>query len=325
MFLAVKDLKKHYPIRSGLFSRSKEMVYAVDGVSFNLEEGETLGLVGESGCGKSTTGKAILRIIEPTAGEILLEGRDICKSGKRELRDSRRKMQIIYQDPFGSLNPKMTIGNIVSEPLRNYGVATGEELKEMVVQLLKRVGLKPEDTPRYPKEFSGGQRQRVGIARALALRPKLIVGDEPVSALDLSIQAQILNLLKDLQEEYRLSYLIISHDLSVVRHVSDRIAVMYLGKIIELAQGEELLQDPQHPYSKALLSAVPVPDPNIERKRFLLEGDVPNPINPPSGCRFHPRCSRFQKNQSRDCEVEIPEFKEIRPDHWVSCHFVERE
>jgi len=320
MFLEVKDLKKYYPVRPGLLSKQKEMVYATDGVSFTLENGETLGLVGESGCGKSTTGRAILRLIEPTSGQVLLEGKDICTLAKKELRDSRRKMQIIYQDPFGSLNPKRTVGRIISEPLDNFHIGRGREREEMVVQLLIRVGLKPEHMPRYPKEFSGGQRQRIGIARALALHPKLIIGDEPVSALDVSIQAQVLNLLKDLQEEYGLSYIIISHDLSVVRHISDRIAVMYLGKIVELAPGEELHENPLHPYSKALLSSIPIPNPRMKGHRVLLEGDVPNPIHPPPGCRFHPRCSLFRKDRDALCQNEMPEFREIRLGHWISCH-----
>jgi oligopeptide/dipeptide ABC transporter ATP-binding protein len=320
VLLEVKDLKKYYPVRSVLFSKGKEMVYATDGVSFSLEKGETLGLVGESGCGKSTTGRAILRLIEPTSGQVLLEGKDICKLDKTQLRDFRRKMQIIYQDPFGSLNPKRKIGKIVSEPLDNFRIGKGKEREEMVVQLLTRVGLKPEHMSRYPQEFSGGQRQRIGIARALALYPKLIVGDEPVSALDVSIQAQVLNLLKDLQEEYGLSYIIISHDLSVVRHISDRIIVMYLGKIVEGAPSEELHEDPLHPYSKALLSSIPIPNPKIKTHRVVLEGDVPNPIHPPPGCRFHPRCPLFQRHSNPLCENEMPEFRELRPGHWISCH-----
>lgn len=321
LLLEVKDLKKYYPLGAHLFSRKKkETVYAVDGVSFTLEEGKTLGLVGESGCGKSTTGKAVLRLIEPTSGEICLEGMDICKLDGNVLKDYRKKMQIIYQDPFGSLNPKMTVGRIISEPLNNFGVGKRKERRDLVAQLLSRVGLKPEHISRYPQEFSGGQRQRIGIARALALRPKLIVGDEPVSALDVSIQAQVLNLLKDLQEEYRLSYIFISHDLKVVRYVSHQIAVMYLGKIVEMAPAENLNEEPLHPYSKALLSANPIPNPKIKRQRPLLEGDVPTPIDPPSGCRFHPRCPLFLNHRYPVCEQESPVFREIQPGRWVSCH-----
>jgi ABC-type oligopeptide transport system ATPase subunit len=297
VLLEVKDLKKYYPVRSVLFSKEKEMVYATDGVSFSLEKGETLGLVGESGCGKSTTGRAILRLIEPTSGQVLLEGKDICKFDKTQLRDFRRKMQIIYQDPFGSLNPKRKIGKIVSEPLDNFRIGKGKEREEMVVQLLTRVGLKPEHMSRYPQEFSGGQRQRIGIARALALYPKLIVGDEPVSALDVSIQAQVLNLLKDLQEEYGLSYIIISHDLSVVRHISDRIIVMYLGKIVEGAPSEELHEDPLHPYSKALLSSIPIPNPKIKTPPSLFKGTslfhpYPKPQDKDASSRFGGGCSK---------------------------------
>jgi len=320
MFLEVKDLKKYFPIKSSPFSKKKEWVYALDGVSFTLQKGETLGLVGESGCGKSTTGRAILRLIEPTSGQVWLEGTDICALEKKALRDYRKKMQIIYQDPFGSLNPKRTIGRIVSEPLDNFNIGKAKERKDIVVQLLTRVGLKPEHISRYPREFSGGQRQRVGIARALALHPRLIIGDEPVSALDVSIQAQVLNLMKDLQEEYGLSYVFISHDLSVVRHVSDRIAVMYLGKFIELAHGDELYEAPLHPYSKALLSSIPIPNSKVKRHRLVLEGDVPSPIHPPSGCRFHPRCPLFQKYRNPLCQKGIPVFREIRTSHWISCH-----
>jgi oligopeptide/dipeptide ABC transporter ATP-binding protein len=320
LLLEVKDLKKHYPVRSGLFARARELVYALDGVSFNLEEGKTLGLVGESGCGKSTLGRAVLRLIEPTSGEVYLEGMEICKLSRDGLKAYRKKMQIIFQDPFGSLNPRQSVGKIVSEPLDNYGVDKGKTREEIVVQLLTRVGLKPEHMSRYPQEFSGGQRQRIGIARALALRPKLIVGDEPVSSLDVSIQAQVLNLLKDLQEEYGLSYLFISHDLGVVRHMSDRIAVMYLGRFVELASGEELYEAPLHPYSQALLSSILASDTTLKKRRFVLEGDVPSPIHPPSGCRFHPRCSLYQKLQSPVCTKETPIFREVSPDHWVSCH-----
>lgn len=320
MLLEVKDLKKHYPLRSKLFAKSKELVYALDGVSFSLEEGRTLGLVGESGCGKSTTGRAILRLIEPTSGQVNFEGTDICKLNKDELKNYRKKMQIIFQDPFGSLNPKQTIGRIVREPLDNYGIEKGKSREEMVVQLLIKVGLKPEHMSRYPQEFSGGQRQRVGIARALALRPKLIIGDEPVSSLDVSIQAQVLNLLKDLQQEFRLSYLFISHDLGVVRHMSDRIAVMYLGKFVEQAPGEELYEAPLHPYPQALLSSIPIPNSKVKKRRIILEGDVPSPIHPPSGCQFHPRCPLFQKDQNPVCREAIPEFREIKADHWIACH-----
>jgi len=320
MLLEVKDLKKYYPVRSKLFAKTKELVYALDGVSFSIEESRTLGLVGESGCGKSTAGRSILRLIEPTSGQVYLEGVDICKLTKNELKDYRKKMQIIFQDPFGSLNPKQTVRKIVGEPLDNYNVEKGKTREEIVVQLLSRVGLKPEDMSRYPQEFSGGQRQRIGIARALALRPKLIIGDEPVSALDVSIQAQVLNLMKDLQEEFRLSYIFISHDLGVVRHMSDRIAVMYLGRFVELAFGEELYETPLHPYSQALLSSIPTANSEIKKRRIILEGDVPSPIHPPSGCRFHPRCPLFQKDQNPVCQQEFPEFREIRPSHWVSCH-----
>ena len=320
MLLEVKDLKKHYPVRTGLFAKVKELVYALDGVSFTLEKGKTLGLVGESGCGKSTLGRAVLRLIEPTSGEVYLEGMEICKLNRDELKGFRKKMQIIFQDPFGSLNPKQAVGKIVSEPLDNYNVEKGKTREEIVVQLLTRVGLKPEHMSRSPQEFSGGQRQRIGIARALALRPKLIVGDEPVSSLDVSIQAQVLNLLKDLQEEYGLSYLFISHDLGVVRHMSDRIAVMYLGRFVELASSEELYEAPLHPYSQALLSSIPAPDRRVKKHRLILEGDVPSPIHPPSGCRFHPRCPLYQKLQSPICTEETPIFREIRPSHWISCH-----
>jgi len=323
MLLEVKDLKKHYTVRSGLFTKAKELVYALDGVSFTLEEGKTLGLVGESGCGKSTLGRAVLRLIEPTSGEVYLEGMEICKLEKKELKDYRKKMQIIFQDPFGSLNPKQSVGKIVSEPLDNYDVEKGKTREEIVVQLLTRVGLKPEHMSRYPQEFSGGQRQRIGIARALALRPKLIVGDEPVSSLDVSIQAQVLNLLMDLQGEYGLSYLFISHDLGVVRHMSNRIAVMYLGRFVELAAAEELYEAPLHPYSQALLSSIPASDRRVKKHRIILEGDVPSPIHPPSGCRFHPRCSLYQGLQSPICTEETPIFREVRQSHWVSCHQVQ--
>lgn len=318
--LEVKDLVKHFPLQAAPFSKSRETVHAVDGISFSLETGETLGLVGESGCGKSTAGRAILRLIEPTSGHIFLDGVDICSLNQQELRESRRKMQIIFQDPFNSLNPKQTIGRIVREPLDNYQVGKTKDREDMAIRLLARVGLQPEHASRYPKDFSGGQRQRIVIARSLALQPKLIIGDEPVSALDVSIQAQVLNLLKDLQEEFGLSYLFISHDLGVIRHMSDRTAVMYLGRFVELAPSEDLYQSPLHPYSKALLSAIPDPLSGAKKKRLVLEGDVPSPIHPPSGCAFHPRCPAFQKEKKPACTREQPELRETSPGRLVACH-----
>ncbi len=314
--LEIKQLKKHFPIRGGVFSKTIGHVYAVDGISFTLYKGETLGLVGESGCGKSTTGRTILRLIEPTAGEIKFEGQDITELEKGDMRALRREMQIIFQDPYASLNPRMTVGSIVGEPLEIHKIAKGAKKNERVVSLLEKVGLRPEDTRKYPHEFSGGQRQRIGIARALALNPKLIVCDEPVSALDVSIQAQVINLLEDLQEEFGLSYLFIAHNLNVVEHISNRVAVMYLGKIVEVASDIELYSNPQHPYTEALLSAVPVPDPTAKKKRVILQGDVPSPINPPSGCHFHTRCPVKEKI----CEEVEPEFKELDGGHWVACH-----
>jgi oligopeptide transport system ATP-binding protein len=320
MLLEVEDLRMHFPLRSGPFSKAKETVHAVDGISFSLKKGETLGLVGESGCGKSTAGRAILRLVEPTSGRVFLDGLDLCSMNQKDLRESRRRMQIIFQDPFNSLNPKQTIGRIVREPLDNYQVGKGKERGDMVTQFLVRVGLQPEHVSRYPKDFSGGQRQRIVIARALALRPKLIIADEPVSALDVSIQAQVLNLLKDLQEEFGLSYIFISHDLGVIRYMSDRTAVMYLGRFVELAPSEELYQDPLHPYSKALLSAIPDPLSKTKKKRLVLEGDVPSPIHPPSGCAFHPRCPVFQKEKNPVCTREQPKLREITFGRLVACH-----
>lgn len=314
--LEVNHLKKHFPIKGGVFSKTIGYVYAVDGVSFTLRKGETLGLVGESGCGKSTTGRTILRLIEPTAGEINFEGQNITGIEKGEMRALRREMQIIFQDPYASLNPRMTVGSIIGEPLAIHKIAKGAEQTERVASLLDKVGLRPEDMRKYPHEFSGGQRQRIGIARALALNPKLIVCDEPVSALDVSIQAQVINLLEDLQEEFGLSYLFIAHNLNVVEHISNRVAVMYLGKIVELATDKELYASPQHPYTEALLSAVPVPDPTAQKKRVILQGDVPSPINPPSGCHFHTRCPYKEKI----CEEAEPEFKDLGGGHWVACH-----
>ena len=315
--LEVKHLKKYFPIKGGVFSKTIGYVYAVDDVNFTLAKGETLGLVGESGCGKSTTGRAILRLIEPTDGELHFEGEDITKLEKSAMRALRREMQIIFQDPYASLNPRMTVGSIIGEPLEIHKIAKGSEKEERVASLLQKVGLRAEDMRKYPHEFSGGQRQRIGIARALALNPKLIVCDEPVSALDVSIQAQVINLLEDLQAEFSLSYLFIAHNLNVVEHISDRVAVMYLGQIVELASDEELYKNPQHPYTEALLSAVPIPDPTIKKKRIILEGDVPSPINPPKGCHFHTRCMYKEKI----CEEVEPEFKDIGGGHWVACHF----
>ena len=315
--LEVTNLKKYFPIKGGVFSKTVGFVYAVDDVSFTVDKGETLGLVGESGCGKSTTGRSILRLIEPTDGTVTFEGQDVTALDKNAMRALRREMQIIFQDPYASLNPRMTVGSIIGEPLEIHKIAKGREKTERVASLLQKVGLRAEDMRKYPHEFSGGQRQRIGIARALALNPKLIVCDEPVSALDVSIQAQVINLLEDLQEEFGLSYLFIAHNLNVVEHISNRVAVMYLGQIVELASDTDLYNDAQHPYTEALLSAVPIPDPTVKKKRIILQGDVPSPIDPPSGCHFHTRCMYKEKI----CEEEAPEFKHIGGGHWVACHF----
>ena len=314
--LRVKNLKKYFPIRGGLLSREVARVHAVDDVSFDIYPGETLGLVGESGCGKSTTGRAILRLIEPTAGEVTFDGKNVTTLDKRALRGLRKEMQIIFQDPYASLNPRMTVGSIVGEALVIHKLAaTKREREERVVKILETVGLSPDHLRRYPHEFSGGQRQRIGIARSLAVNPKFIVADEPVSALDVSIQAQIINLLEDLQKQFGLTYLFIAHDLSVVEHISTRVAVMYLGQIVELAPANDLYTNPKHPYTEALLSAVPIPDPTVKRKRILLEGDVPSPIKPPSGCRFHTRCPI----RVPACSEHEQVLKEISPGHWVAC------
>jgi peptide/nickel transport system ATP-binding protein len=315
--LQVKNLKKYFPIKGGILSKTVGHVQAVDDISFDLYPGETVGLVGESGCGKSTAARTILRLIEPTGGEVVFEGQDILKLGKKPMRALRREMQIIFQDPYASLNPRMTVASIVGEPLEIHKIAKGRAKEERVANILEKVGLRPEHMRRYPHEFSGGQRQRIGIARALALNPKLIIGDEPVSALDVSIQAQVINLLEDLQREFNLTYLIIAHDLSVVEHISNRVAVMYLGKIVELATDRELYENPSHPYTEALLSAVPRPDPSIKKQRIILPGDVPSPINPPSGCRFHTRCLYAKA----DCKTVEPALQDIGGGHYVACHY----
>ncbi len=319
--LEVKNLKKWFPVESGvIFSRTVAQVKAVDGISFSVKKGETLGLVGESGCGKSTTGRSILQLHKPTAGEVIFEGRDLVKLKGREMRAMRKKMQMIFQDPYASLNPRMSVEDIVGEPLDVHHLAKGKQRRERVQELLRTVGLNPYFANRFPHEFSGGQRQRIGIARALAVDPDFIVCDEPISALDVSIQAQIINLLEELQQEFGLTYLFIAHDLSVVRHISDRIVVMYLGKVAEVAPRLPLYENPLHPYTKALLSAVPIPDPKVEktRERIILTGDVPSPINPPSGCVFHTRCP-IAIDQ---CSAEIPQLRVIEGEHLVACHRV---
>jgi peptide/nickel transport system ATP-binding protein/oligopeptide transport system ATP-binding protein len=311
----VDNLVKYFPVRAGLLQRVVNHVKAVDDVSFVVKKGETLGMVGESGCGKTTIGRSMLRLVEPTSGAVRYEGRDVLQLRGKDLKDVRRHMQIIFQDPYASLDPRVPIGESVMEGLHIHNIGTRQERYDLMIDTLKKVGLEDYHARRYPHEFSGGQRQRIGIARALALRPNFIICDEPVSALDVSIQSQVLNILKDLQHEFGLTYLFIAHNLSVVEHISDRVAVMYLGKMVELTDREELFRNPLHPYTKALMSAIPVPDPKLKRQRTVLKGDVPSPLNPPKGCRFHPRCPIAEQI----CSEQEPEFREASSNHWVAC------
>ena len=313
--IKVSNLVKYFPVREGLLQRVKDYVRAVDDVSFVVREGETLGMVGESGCGKTTIGRTMLRLIEPTSGSVMIDGKDVFKLAGNEMKVMRRNMQIIFQDPYASLDPRMPIGESVMEGLNIHRIGTPKERYQIMLDTLKKVGLEDYHARRYPHEFSGGQRQRIGIARALALRPKFIVCDEPVSALDVSIQSQVLNILKDLQQEFGLTYLFIAHNLSVVDHISNRVAVMYLGKMVELSDRDELFAHPLHPYTRALMSAIPIPDPTLKRERTILKGDVPSPLNPPTGCRFHPRCPIAVEQ----CSQQEPVFREAAPDHWVAC------
>ncbi|BCB02776.1 ABC transporter ATP-binding protein [Bacillus sp. KH172YL63] len=314
--LKVENLKKHFPITGGILGRPVSSVKAVDGVSFTVNKGETLGIVGESGCGKSTTGRMLMRLIDPSEGKVTFEDRELTSLSNSEMRKIRREMQMVFQDPFASLNPRHTVEKILEEPLKVHGMGSAKERKERVHELLNIVGLSSYHAKRYPHQFSGGQRQRIGIARALMTKPKLIIADEPVSALDVSIQSQVLNLMQDLQKEFGLTYIFIAHDLGVVRHISDRVGVMYLGKMVELSTSENLYDNPLHPYTQALLSAVPVPDPDFKRETILLQGDIPSPSNPPSGCTFHTRCP----HATEICKQKVPEFKEHQPGHYVACH-----
>lgn len=319
--LEVKNLSKYFPIKGGVLRRTVGHVRAVDDVSFYVKKGETFGLVGESGCGKSTTGRTILRLLEPTSGQVLFEGKDIASLSRREMRKARRDLQMVFQDPYASLNPQMTVGELIEEPMKVHGLYSSAERKEKVKELMETVGLNKAFVERYPHEFSGGQRQRIGIARALSLQPKLIIADEPVSALDVSIQSQVVNLMEDLQDEFGLTYIFIAHDLSVVKHISDRIGVMYLGRMAEVGTKHELYDTPAHPYTQALLSAVPIPNPKVKRERIVLQGDVPSPANPPKGCAFHPRCPKaFDR-----CKVERPELIHLGGEHYVACHLYDEE